>query len=96
MHHINYFNLDDIFDKDSEEYKFFSAVEYLLIHDEINVTINGLESQYLYLVKDEETRKLVIDTVNAIKKYNEPSSNHKHKKNYFRSKKYKLHYEKPL
>ena len=64
-----YFDLDKISEKDSEEFQFLSAIEFLMFHDEINVTINDLTPDQLLQSKDEELRTLVIDTVNALREY---------------------------
>jgi len=69
MHKLMYFDLDKISEKDSEEFQFLSAIEFLMFHDEINVTINDLTSDQLLQSKDEELRTLVIDTVNALREY---------------------------
>ena len=69
MHKLMYFDLDKISEKDSEEFQFLSAIEFLMFHDEINVTINDLSPGQLLQSKDEELRTLVIDTVNALREY---------------------------
>lgn len=69
MNHLMYFDLDKISDKESDEFKFLSAIDFLFMHDDMNVTINGLSACELVRSKDPELRQLVIDTVESIKEY---------------------------